>query len=83
MEDGREVFDDDLGDDCGAQAKSGERGSKKRDAFKGAPGRKNNIKNMLIGMPSKNKEVGLYPVMETSFVCSSNYSFFFAFLERC
>ncbi|KZS08622.1 DNA polymerase [Daphnia magna] len=56
IEDGREVFDDDLGDDNAVQAKSVGRGHKKKDLLKCVPGRKNNIKNMLIGMPSKNKE---------------------------
>ncbi|EFX79893.1 hypothetical protein DAPPUDRAFT_304346 [Daphnia pulex] len=56
VEDGREVFDDDLDDDNVAQAKGAARGHKKKDLSKGVPGRKNNIKNMLIGMSSKNKE---------------------------
>lgn len=54
------MFDDDLGDDNAVQAKSVGRGHKKKDLLKCVPGRKNNIKNMLIGMPSKNKEVGFW-----------------------
>jgi hypothetical protein len=51
------VFDDDLDDDNVAQAKGAARGYKKKDLSIGVPGKKNNIKNMLIGMSSKNKEV--------------------------
>jgi hypothetical protein len=41
-----------------AQAKDAARGHKKKDLSKGGvPGKKNNIKNMLIGMSSKNREV--------------------------
>lgn len=62
------MFDDDLGDDNAVQAKSVGRGHKKKDLLKCVPGRKNNIKNMLIGMPSKNKEVGL-PLYVEDFFC--------------
>lgn len=54
VEDGREVFDDDLDDENVAHAKGAAKSRK--DSSKGIIGKKSNIKNMLIGMTSKNKE---------------------------
>ena len=57
VEDGRDVFDDDLDDGNVAKAKGAARGQGKKDLSKGMPGKRHNIKNMLIGMTAKNKEV--------------------------
>lgn len=81
------MFDDDLDDDNVAQAKGTSRGHKKKDLSKGVPGRKNNIKNMLIGMSSKNKEVCFSTCIHVlfNFKCLLLLSliFYFIFLERC
>lgn len=57
MEDGREVFDDDLDD----ASTSTSRGSKKpgaKSAKKGMPVKSSNIKNMFLNMPSSsNRDV--------------------------
>lgn len=57
VEDGREVFDDDLDDTNVALAKGVAKGRGKKDLSKGNLGKKSNIKNLFTGMISKNKEV--------------------------
>lgn len=57
VEDGREVFDDDLDDDNVAQASKNMKLKGKKSSNKGLPGKSSNIKNMLINMPTKSKEV--------------------------
>ena len=54
VEDGREVFDDDLAD--GEVEKQGPRGKTKKKE-KGVPVRSSNIKNMFMNQPSKTKDV--------------------------
>ena len=51
-----------------AQAKGAAKGQKKKDLSKGVHGKKNNIKNMLIGMTSKNREV-CFVFMSLGLVC--------------
>ena len=62
MEDGREVFDDDLDDDNVNQAKGGGKGFGKKKT-KGPTGKSGNIKNIFLNMPSKSKEVKIIDFM--------------------
>lgn len=57
VEDGREVFDDDLDDENIALATKSMKHKGKKSMTKGIPGKHSNIKNMLINMPTKSKEV--------------------------
>ena len=57
VEDGREVFDDDLGD--GEVGKRGAR-EKTKKKERGVPVRSSNIKNMFMNQPAKNKDVLCY-----------------------
>ena len=57
VEDGREVFDDDLDDENVNQAKGGAKGINKKKNVKGPTGKSGNIKNIFLNMPSKSKEV--------------------------
>lgn len=58
MEDGREIFDDDLDDDSLIYNSKKKEGKKKRksDRFNEDGHSKSNIKNMLMNMPTKKKK---------------------------
>jgi hypothetical protein len=58
VEDGREVFDDDLDDEHVGNSKGTKTRGRKKDSSKsGGPVKTSNIKNMFLNIPSKNKEV--------------------------
>lgn len=70
VEDGREVFDDDLDDQNVALAKGASKGRGKKDLSKGSVGKKSNIKNLITGMPTKNKEVSICSLQNQLLVMS-------------
>lgn len=60
MEDGREVFDDDLDDEGLGNSKSkGSKGqARKKNSLTKPHSKSSNIKNMFLNIPNQNKEVG-------------------------
>ena len=55
VEDGREVFDDDLDDGEVEKTRASKGKARKKD--RGVPVKSSNIKNMFMNQPSKNKDV--------------------------
>lgn len=63
VEDGREIFDDDEGDDdsyVATNSKESGRGQKRKAKVAPQLSGKGNIRNLLGAMPTKKKEVNIY-----------------------
>lgn len=62
MEDGREIYDDEIEDTCvPVNSKMSGRGQKRKARVAAQPGAKGNIRNFLEAMPAKKKKVSQTP----------------------